>query len=267
MPTIKELSDLTNRRALITGGTGGLGKIFAESLAELGADLILVDLSESDLILLSNSLIDKWGIKVNYYVCDLEIPKQRMDLISDLKASLQDLSILVNNAALVGASDLPGWDVPFEEQSIATWRRALEVNLTAIFDLSQGLIPLLKKARGANIVNVSSIYGLHGPDWSLYENTSMANPAAYAASKSGLIGLTRWLAATIAPEIRVNAIAPGGILRDQLEVFVKRYSKKTLLGRMAEEDDFRGIISFLASDLSCYITGQVISVDGGWQMN
>jgi NAD(P)-dependent dehydrogenase (short-subunit alcohol dehydrogenase family) len=94
----------------------------------------------------------------------------------------------------------------------------------------------------------------------------MANPAAYAASKSGLIGLTRWLAATIAPDIRVNAIAPGGILRDQLEVFVKRYSKKTLLGRMAEEDDFRGIISFLASDLSCYITGQVISVDGGWQM-
>ena len=114
------------------------------------------------------------------------------------------------------------------------------------------------------IINISSIYGLFGPDWRLYEDTNMGNPAAYATSKSGLIGLTRWLATTVSPDIRVNAIAPGGVLRDQPEIFIDRYSKKTSLGRMANEDDFRGALSYLASDLSQYVTGQVLSVDGGW---
>jgi NAD(P)-dependent dehydrogenase (short-subunit alcohol dehydrogenase family) len=95
----------------------------------------------------------------------------------------------------------------------------------------------------------------------------MNNPAAYMASKSGLIGLTRWLATTTAPKIRVNAIAPGGILRSQHEEFIRRYSSKTPLGRMANEDDFRGAISYLASDLSNYVTGQVLSVDGGYGLS
>jgi NAD(P)-dependent dehydrogenase (short-subunit alcohol dehydrogenase family) len=95
----------------------------------------------------------------------------------------------------------------------------------------------------------------------------MNNPAAYMASKSGLIGLTRWLATTTAPKIRVNAIAPGGIFRSQPEEFIRRYSSKTPLGRMANEDDFRGAISYLASDLSNYVTGQVLSVDGGYGLS
>ena len=92
----------------------------------------------------------------------------------------------------------------------------------------------------------------------------MANPAAYGASKGGLSQLTRWLATSIAPDVRVNAISPGGILRDQPEEFVKRYENRTPLRRMATEDDFRGAIAYLASDLSKYVTGQVVRVDGGW---
>ena len=264
MTTIEELSNLTNRRALITGATGGLGKVIAETLAELGADLILVDLPGSDLEILCNRLIRKWGIKVEHFSCDLEIREQRIDLLLRLKKSSKSLNILVNNAALVGTSDLTDWAVPFEDQSVTTWRRALEVNLTAVFELCQGLVPLLKKSKSANIVNISSIYGLLGPDWSLYENTNMGNSAAYAASKSGLIGLTRWLATTLSPHVRVNGIAPGGIFRNQPDEFVKKYSSKTPLGRMATEDDFKGIIQFLVSDLSSYVTGQVISVDGGF---
>ena len=110
------------------------------------------------------------------------------------------------------------------------------------------------------------MYGLHGPDWNLYKDTKLGNPAAYTTSKSGLIGLTRWLATALAPEVRVNSIAPGGIYRDQPEVFVNRYSKKTPLGRMGKEDDFRGVIAYLASDLSKYVTGQVLSIDGGWNI-
>lgn len=264
MSTLKELRDLSGRRALITGATGGLGRVFADTLAELGADLILVDLPSADFQPLSKSLIKDWGVKVEIHPCDLEKQNQRSELIEKLKNSGLGLNILVNNAAFVGTSDLPGWGVPFEDQSVDTWRRALEVNLTAVFDLCKGLHPLLKSAQGATVVNIASIYGLYGPDWSLYEGTNMSNPAAYGASKGGLIQLTRWLATTIAPEVRVNAISPGGIFRNQPEDFVKRYEVKTPLGRMASEDDFRGALAYLASDFSKFVTGQVLQVDGGW---
>ena len=264
MSTLKELSDLSGRRALITGATGGLGRVFADTLAELGAHLILVDLPGSDFQTLNESLIKRWGASVENHICDLEDQSQRTDLINELMGSGLSLNILINNAAFVGTSDLLGWGVPFQDQSIDTWRRALEVNLTAVFDLSKGLSPLLKSSKNGSIVNIASIYGMYGPDWGLYEGTSMSNPAGYAASKGGLIQLTRWLATTISPEVRVNAISPGGIYRNQPGEFVKRYESKTPLGRMANEEDFRGAIAYLTSDLSRYVTGVNMAVDGGW---
>lgn len=264
MSTIKELSDLSGRRALITGATGGLGRVFADTLAELGADLILVDLPGSDFQKLNEDLIKRWGVSVENHSCDLEDQSQRTELITKLMGSELGLNILINNAALVGTSDLTGWAVPFQDQSIETWRRALEVNLTAVFDLSKGLSPLLKASKSGSIVNIASIYGMYGPDWSLYKDTSMSNPAAYAASKGGLIQLTRWLATSISPAVRVNAISPGGIFRNQPEEFVKRYQAKTPLGRMANEEDFRGVIAYLSSDMSRYVTGVNMVIDGGW---
>lgn len=264
MTTIKELSNLKGRRALITGATGGLGRVIADSLAELGADLVLVDRPGSDFDSLSANLNQSWGVKIECRVCDLEQQAQRADLIAWLKSDDQGLNILINNAAFVGTSGLQGWAVPFEEQTIETWRRALEVNLTAIFDLCQGLTSLLKVGEGASIINIASIYGIYGPDWNLYEGTNMSNPAAYGASKGGLIQFTRWLATTIAPRIRVNTISPGGVFRNQHEAFVHRYEAKTPLGRMGTDDDFRGAIAYLASDLSKYVTGHNLAVDGGW---
>jgi len=264
MTTIKELSNLTNRRALITGATGGLGKVMAETLAELGANLLLVDRDDAELISLTERLSTQWKVNIEYQVCDLEQQDQRDELISTIKDRKIGINVLINNAAFVGTSDLKGWAVPFEQQTIETWRRALEVNLTAIFDLCQKLSPILKQEQGANIINISSIYGLYGPDWSLYKETTMANSAAYNASKGGLLQLTRWLATTVAPNIRVNAISPGGIFRNQPKVFVSRYEEKTPLGRMGTEDDFRGAVAYLASDLSKYVTGQNLIIDGGW---
>ena len=262
--TIHELGNLKGRRALITGATGSLGKVIADTLAELGADLVLVDRPDSDFDSLSAVLTDRWGIHVESYCCDLEHQEQRTELMSWLKNKDKGLNILINNAAFVGTSDLQGWSVPFAEQTVDTWRRALEVNLTAIFNLCQGLTPLLQAAEGSSIINIASIYGIYGPDWSIYEGTCMSNPAAYGASKGGVIQFTRWLATTIAPHVRVNAISPGGIFRNQPETFVRRYEKKTPLGRMATEDDFRGSVAYLASDLSKYVTGQNLAVDGGW---
>jgi len=262
--TIKELMNLKGRRALITGATGCLGKVMADTLAELGADLVLVDRPGSEFTSITDELSHLWGVNIESESCDLEEEVDRAGLIDKINNSDKGLNILINNAAFTGTSELQGWAVPFEEQTVETWRRALEVNLTAVFDLSKGLMPSLRAGEGANIINIASIYGMYGPDWSLYEGTTMSNPAAYGASKGGLIQLTRWLAATVAPHIRVNAVTPGGIYRNQPTRFVERYKAKTPLRRMATEVDFRGVVAYLSSDLSGYVTGQNIAVDGGW---
>lgn len=264
MTTIKELLNLEGRRALITGATGGLGRVMANALSELGADLVLIDRPGSKLEKLTEELKARWGVGIQYHDCDLEKQEQRNDMVGWIKNSSDGLNILINNAAFVGTSELQGWAVPFEEQTVDTWRRAIEVNLTAVFDLCQGLTPLLKSAEGASIINIASIYGEYGPDWSLYDGTQMSNPAAYGASKGGLIQLTRWLATTVAPHIRVNAISPGGIFRNQPVQFVECYESRTPLKRMATEEDFKGAITYLASDMSKYMTGQILTVDGGW---
>lgn len=174
------------------------------------------------------------------------------------------MDVLVNDAAFVGASDLPGWATEFEQETVETWRRALEVNLTAAFDLSKGFAALLASSRSGAIINIASIYGMHGPDYSLYAGTKMGNRTAYAASKGGLIQLTRCLATKLAPRVRVNAISLGEIQRGQPAAFVQRYVARTRLARMATEDDFRGAVTLFATDLPRYATGQNLAVDGGW---
>jgi NAD(P)-dependent dehydrogenase (short-subunit alcohol dehydrogenase family) len=234
----------------------------ADSLAELGAEVILVDMPGAPTQSVADDISARWGVNVTVLDCDLENVDARESLVEQL--DLCSLSVLVNNAAFVGTSDLTGWAEPIERQSIDTWRRALEVNLTASFHLCQIFAPILKVGPSGCIINIASIYGLYGPDYSLYEGTTMANPAAYGASKGGLIQLTRWLSTTLAPQVRVNVIAPGGVARGQPNSFVERYKARTPLQRMATEDDFRGAVAYLASDLSAYVTGQVLSVDGGW---
>ena len=154
---------------MVTGATGHLGKIISETLAELGAKLVLVDRPDSDFDRLTASLAKLCSVNIEPLGCDLEQQDQRTELIAWMKSSGQFLNILVNKAALAGASRLPGWSVPFEEQTVATWRRALEFNLTAKFDHCQGLTPLLRDVDGVNIINIASTYGIHGPDMRLYE--------------------------------------------------------------------------------------------------
>ena len=264
MKTLKELANLQGRVAVITGAAGNLGKMIADTLAEMGAALILVDINKPAVEELCKNLILKWGVKSEFYACNLEDQAERLNFVNYVLSSYSNINILVNNAAFIGSSDLPGWNVPFLDQKVETWRRVMEVNLIAIFDLCQGLYPAMEKSDGSSIVNIASIYGVNGPDWSLYEGLDMGNPASYSASKGGLVQLNRWLATTLAPSIRVNSISPGGIFREQPKEFIERYEVRTPLKRMAKEEDFRGGIAYLTSDLSNYVTGQNLIIDGGW---
>ena len=264
MKKISDLMSLKGRRALITGATGGIGQEIALTIAELGGDLLLVDRPSSDYGLVTQKIFDNWDVNIECIDCDLENEASRNYLIDKAIKSDKNLDILINNAAFVGESNLEGWVEDFDKQSLETWNRALEVNLTAPFHLSQAFIPLLRKNNNGSIINIASIYGMNAPDYSLYKGTDMGNPAGYSVSKGGLIQLTRWLATTLAPDIRVNAISPGGVLRNQPKEFIQRYNARTPLGRMATEEDFKGVIAYLASDLSQYVTGQNLLVDGGW---
>lgn len=264
MKRLAEMMNLEGRAALITGGAGHIGTAIAEALAELGCDLCLLDHPDTPSSDIANRLRNDWGRRVEVLALDLEDEAARCTIPECVADRFGRLDILVNCAGFVGTSKLKGWGVPFEEQTVDTWRRVFEVNITAIFHLCQLLVPLLRSSPGGSIVNVSSIYGVVGPNLSLYAGTKMGNSAAYATSKGGMIQLTRWLSTVLAPQVRVNCISPGGVYRDQAEEFVARYVERTPLQRMATENDFKGAIAYFASDLSAYVTGENLMVDGGW---
>jgi len=260
--SIHDLMNLSGRTAMITGACGKLGSIFAETLAEAGCSLILVDRDLTQLEKMREEF-SKYPGKLFIFDSNLEITDERKELRNRVILESSQIDILVNNAAFVGDSKLTGWATDFENQSVETWRRALEVNLVAVFELCQ-LFNKYMNAGTSSIINIGSIYGFTGPVWELYENTNMSNPAAYAASKGGLIQLTKWLATTLSPNVRVNTISPGGIQSNQPDVFIQKYANKTPLGRMGEPEDLKGAMLYLASDLSRYVTGHNLVVDGGW---
>jgi NAD(P)-dependent dehydrogenase (short-subunit alcohol dehydrogenase family) len=236
-------------------------------LAKSGHNLWLIDLPSKSGQNQAKSISQEYSVQATFLPCDLELEDERSRVIANIRQAGNPLHVLINNAAFVGTSELQGWVVPFLEQSVSTWRRALEVNLTAAFHLTQGLVPLMQNTSNAAVVNIGSTHGVIAPDWGLYEGTEMGSPAAYSVSKAGLIHLTKWLATTLAPAIRVNCVSPGGIGRNQPEAFVRRYSSRTPLGKMATENDVASAACFFASPQASYITGQNLVVDGGYTVS
>lgn len=266
MKSIADLANLKGRVALITGGAGHIGKAMASALIELGCTVLLVDRDEKSLNIALNELSKDGLASVKIWICDLADIESVKELRYYVETEIGRLDILVNNAAFVGDSSLSGWCTHFEEQDLLTWKRALDLNLSVPFALVQAFAPLLADNNNGTVINIGSIYGIVGPDMSIYEGTTMGNPAAYAASKGGLTQLTRWLATNLAPNIRVNTLSPGGVFRRQPKAFTDRFVKRTPMRRMATEEDLKGAVAYLASDLSRYVTGQNIVVDGGFSI-
>jgi NAD(P)-dependent dehydrogenase (short-subunit alcohol dehydrogenase family) len=257
--TIAELWSLAGRTALVTGGTGHIGRVICDALIELGATVSVADVNAEAC---AAAVRDGWANSA--FPVDLRDGVATRAIVSQVVDLHGRLDILVHCAAYVGTNQRAGWAVPFAEQSSEAWSEAMQVNLTSAFELSQEAAPHLATSGRGSIVFISSIYGMVGPNYSLYEGTTMANPAAYGASKAGLLQLARYLATTLAPSVRVNSITPGGVWRNQPLEFVARYVGQTPLARMAKEEDFMGAIAYLASDLSSYVTGHNLVVDGGW---
>lgn len=256
--------NMDGRIAFITGGAGHIGFAMAQALLEMGATVLLNDLHEEACVEKEAELAKIFPGKTGYYCADVGREDSIKTVVQRLREEWGRLDVLIHSAAFVGTTLFPGWAVPMEDQSLEAWEAAFRINLGAAFSLTRDLAPLLRAEDGGSVIYVSSIYGLAGPDMSLYEGTSMQNPAAYGASKAGLLQLMRYFATTLAPDIRVNAITPGGIARNQPETFVERYKHKTPLGRMGVEEDLKGATAYLASDLSSYVTGHNLIVDGGW---
>jgi 2-deoxy-D-gluconate 3-dehydrogenase len=282
MPGLSELFDLSGRAAVVTGGAGLLGAEFCRTLAQAGAAVVIADLDGGKAAHLAEEL-DQAGFRAVAADADVTSPDSVNEMVNACLANFGRLDILVNSAALDPKFDPhsqeqrqsrhdPQSPVPyaltFENYPLELWEQALRVNLTGMFLCCQAAArPMLVQGRGV-IINLSSIYGLAAPDQRLYQRPGQPpqyKPAYYSVTKAGVIGLTNYLAAYYAGKnIRVNALSPGGVFNGHDEAFVKAYSARAVLGRMAYKDDMNGALLFLASDASAYMTGANLVVDGGW---
>jgi len=262
--SIKDLINLRGRRAIITGGTGHIGLAVGETLVELGADVAVLDQDAAACEERVRKLTSDGSTKVVPLPCELTDEAEVREAVHEAAGKLNGLDIIVHCAAKVAASRKTGWSVPFEDQSVDAWEDAIRVELTSAFLLTQEARRLLASSGRGSVIFFGSIYGSSGPDMGLYEGTEMGNPVGYGVSKGGVLQLMRYLATILAPGVRVNAISPGGIWRNQPEAFLKRYNARTPAGRMATEEDIKGAVAYLSSDLSAYVTGHNLLVDGGW---
>jgi len=251
MKLYRFMNSLKGKYVIITGGNGYLGIKMTEMFLHFGSNVILIDKKG-----LKNRKANK---KITFIQCDLSNEQNLSKTMEFIKRAFKKIDILINNAAFNLANSE-------SNETSGFWDSMMKINLKAGFLLMEKALPLLKKHPGGCIINISSIYGFCGPQMDLYHGTKMKNEATYAASKAGLIQLTRYYATKWAPAIRVNSISPGGIFRNQNKKFVERYKARTPLRRMANEDDIVGAVAFLASDMSKYITGHNLIVDGGWSV-
>jgi NAD(P)-dependent dehydrogenase (short-subunit alcohol dehydrogenase family) len=267
--TYADLFALNDKRVIVTGGGGFLGSAICRGLVELGAQVSVVDIDAEAAQSVSEELQQMRPGAAIAIPCDITIESSVREMAAEAARQMGGVNVLVNNAATQTA-DKDLFFAPVEEYTADTWREVMQVNVDGMFLVAQAVgKEMIAQGNGGAILQMSSIYGMLGPDQRIYEGTTkkgrtISTPPVYSASKSAVIGLTRHLATTWAHhDIRVNALAPGGIWQGEPNAFYRRYSERVPLGRMAEVAEIVGVALFLISDAARYMTGQVIAVDGG----
>ncbi len=254
MPDVQSLFDLTGRAALITGGSRGLGLEIAEGLAEAGAATFLVARREQWLKPAVEGRQQR-GFRCEGTLCDVSEEEQVAQTVDKAIATMGKIDILVNNAGITWGAEAE--DMPFEK-----WKAVVDVNLTGTWLFSQRVGRHMLERESGCMINIASISGLSG---SVIPESGLVG---YAASKAGVMGMTRELAGQWGRRgIRVNAVAPGFFPSRMTEKVLPRVQKEyeagVPLGRIGRPGELKGVVLFLASDASSYITGQTIVVDGG----
>jgi NAD(P)-dependent dehydrogenase (short-subunit alcohol dehydrogenase family) len=260
--------DLSERVAVVTGGVGILGRHFCAALADHGASVAVVDLDEGAAGELATELSETFGAPAIGLGCDVSDQASVTAMVEEVEARLGVPHVLHNNAA-TKTSDLQRFFASVEEVPIGTWREVMAVNLDGMFLVARGIGARMAATGRGSIIQTASIYGMAAPDQRIYEGSEyldhqISTPAAYSASKAGVVGLSRHLASYWASDgVRVNTLVPGGVRSGQNDTFVRQYSDRVPLGRMAEPSEITGAVVFLASDASSYVTGESIAIDGG----
>ena len=249
-----KLFDLSGKTAIVTGGGTGIGRQMAQGLAEAGANLVLCA-RKAERCVQAASELEQLGVRAIGLGCDVRDPEQVQHVVGRAVEELGGVDVLVNNAGTV-------WGASPEEMPLEGWQKVIDVNLTGVFLFSQAAGRVMIERGGGVIVNIASVAGLQGgpPD--------VMNTVAYNASKGGVIAFTRDLACKWAQHgIRVNSIAPGWFPSDMsgyvLERHEERLKQHIPLGRFGGPHDLEGVVVFLASDASAYVTGHTLVVDGG----
>lgn len=246
---------LRDRVAVVTGALGKLGPSLVDALSEAGATVVGLDLhGDRSVPVLSADVLDRAALD---------------DASSSIARDYGIPSVLVNAAGIDQPPEAAGSSYHIEDVPLDDFRRTLDVNLAGVFNACQVFGSAMRDAGRGSIVNIGSLYASVAPDPSLYDHLALdppfLKPAAYGASKAGVVQLTRYLARLWGPSgVRVNALSPGGVSGGQDEEFVRKYTARVPLQRMASLGDLAGPLVFLASDASAYVTGQEVRVDGGF---
>jgi NAD(P)-dependent dehydrogenase (short-subunit alcohol dehydrogenase family) len=255
------LFDVKDRVIAVTGGAGQLGGQFALSLAAAGAHVAVLDRRPA-------KLDDE---RIISFPCDVTDRASLENALAAIEAQWEAPYGLVNAAAIDSPPNAPPEENgPFETYPLSSWERILSVNITGTFLCCQVFGGAMAARGSGSIINVASIYGMVSPDQALYQyrrdrGEVFFKPAAYSVSKSAVYNLTRYLAVYWGGRsVRVNTVTFGGVFNNQEPAFLERYHAKVPLGRMADQSEYSGVIQFLLSDASSYMTGSNVVVDGGF---
>ena len=241
--------NLNNKIIIVTGGSGLLGNSILIDIRSNGGIAINADIK-------SNVEDDPF-----FAYCDVTNQQSVESLIDMVVKKYGKVDGFVNNA-YPRTSD---WGTHFEEIIFDSWKKNIDLQLNSVFICCQSILKLMKKQNFGSIVNISSIYGSIGPDFTIYEGTEMTTPAAYSAIKGGIVNFSKYIASYFGSYgIRVNCVSPGGIIDNQSSLFISQYEKKVPLRRLAKSIEISPAVIFLLSDSSSYITGHNLFVDGGW---
>jgi NAD(P)-dependent dehydrogenase (short-subunit alcohol dehydrogenase family) len=240
---------MKDRIVIITGGSGLLGQEMIADIRRKGGIAINADLNVK-------TNLDKGEIKI-----DITDDESIQNGIDHILSRFKRIDGLVNNA-YPRTSD---WGQKFEDVQPDAWRKNIDMQLNSTFVFCQKVLKVMVNQRQGAIVNIASIYGVVGNDFTIYEEYGGTSPAAYSAIKGGVINFSRYLASYYGQiGIRVNCVSPGGIFDNQHPSFINRYESKVPMKRLGRPDDIAPSVTFLLSDEAKYITGQNLIVDGGW---